>query len=122
MRDIIRSPAKKSVTTCCSICHEDINDTTGSTKLSCSHLYHLGCIVKWLSINPSCPCCRKNLSEYENVKETHNSSEPTEITEDDLIINQMRAEAFEELIELAITQIQLPPHVLRMPLSLQAFE
>ena len=115
---------------CCAICHEDIHDDTGSTKLSCSHLYHLGCIVKWLTINPTCPCCRKNLSEYENVKQTHIhqeeiqfTTEEIEITGDDLTDDEVRgALTYGELIEAAILQLHLPPHVVRMPLALQAFE
>jgi len=47
-----------------------------------------------------------------------------EITGDDLTDNEIATEAlsYGELIEAALIQLHLPPHVLRMPLGLQAFE
>lgn len=86
-----------------------MNDMTGSTKLSCSHQYHLGCIVKWLSIKSSCPCCRNNLSVYEDVKqEAPVQHEEYEMTQEELI--------YAALIEMGLPTLDLPPQILRIPL------
>jgi hypothetical protein len=52
----------------CSICAEEISSQGGFTKLGCNHLYHLKCIVPWLLRNTTCPCCRTEVSEQENIK------------------------------------------------------
>ena len=49
----------------CSICHDSINASTGHCTLSCSHSYHIQCLTKWSSKNPTCPLCRHSLSETE---------------------------------------------------------
>jgi hypothetical protein len=108
---------------CCAICYEDIRDDTGFTRLSCSHLYHLSCIVKWLTLNPTCPCCRKNLSEYENITQTHTRQEENEIRGDNVTDDEIREIiTYGEMIEAAIVQLHLPPHILRMPLALNTLE
>ncbi|KAI4371939.1 hypothetical protein MLD38_010231 [Melastoma candidum] len=59
------SPAMKESAGPCSICLEDLCGDQGSdaTRLSCSHNFHNGCIVRWLcSANTTCPLCRCVLS------------------------------------------------------------
>ena len=54
----------------CSICYEDIDvKTTGEVKLSCSHSYHFSCISSWFATQEkgSCPCCRKEMGEKEDL-------------------------------------------------------
>ena len=51
----------------CSICYDDVTKETGSTQLSCSHLYHPRCIAQWMISHPNCPCCRAEPTEYENM-------------------------------------------------------
>eukprot|EP00532_Pseudo-nitzschia_australis_P016740 CAMPEP_0168257434 /NCGR_PEP_ID=MMETSP0141_2-20121125/6506_1 /TAXON_ID=44445 /ORGANISM="Pseudo-nitzschia australis, Strain 10249 10 AB" /LENGTH=292 /DNA_ID=CAMNT_0008194441 /DNA_START=55 /DNA_END=933 /DNA_ORIENTATION=- len=49
------------VVPCCPICIQDINvgDEVGHSEL-CRHLFHLDCIVDWLSTGSTlCPCCRR---------------------------------------------------------------
>ncbi|XP_057790803.1 uncharacterized protein LOC131007907 [Salvia miltiorrhiza] len=43
---------------CCCICLEKLGDGGGASKMPCSHVYHGGCINKWLRKSPSCPLCR----------------------------------------------------------------
>ena len=44
----------------CSICLENIlNDDKHIT--SCNHIFHKECMARWMSLNHSCPLCRKNL-------------------------------------------------------------
>lgn len=59
-------------------------------KTSCGHIFHYSCLIKWVSINNSCPTCRKPnlLEEYiqpipDNLYYTDNDDS----TQLDLIIN-----------------------------------
>jgi len=51
----------------CPICHDAINADSGITTLACSHSYHLKCITRWISENETCPCCRKEVGDYEKI-------------------------------------------------------
>ena len=42
----------------CSICLEDMEDTTIESKLECGHIFHKECISKWTVKNNNCPLCR----------------------------------------------------------------
>lgn len=43
----------------CSICLEEFESRLEEvTRMSCSHVYHAHCIVKWLEYNRLCPLCR----------------------------------------------------------------
>lgn len=44
----------------CIICFEKINNRLG---LVCGHNYCSECILAWLTINKSCPCCRRYIGE-----------------------------------------------------------
>ena len=52
----------------CSICLDAIGNSY--TQLSCSHKFHLKCIVTWLSKTDSCPCCRGATVETEAIELT----------------------------------------------------
>lgn len=46
----------------CSICIDSLNETQEVIKLSCEHVYHSECIIKYLSnYNYKCPCCKIEL-------------------------------------------------------------
>jgi len=53
----------------CSICYGNIDATTGSTILSCSHSFHFSCIAKWFTKQETCPCCRKEMGDTEVLPE-----------------------------------------------------
>ena len=56
----------------CPICYCDIvSKTTGVTTLSCSHSFHLGCIVPWILKSETCPCCRSEVTEFEKIPRSH---------------------------------------------------
>ncbi|XP_057247271.1 uncharacterized protein LOC130589751 [Beta vulgaris subsp. vulgaris] len=46
--------------TTCAICLEE-GSMTMSVRLPCKHVFHEGCIVKWLRKSNSCPLCRYEL-------------------------------------------------------------
>lgn len=43
----------------CSICLTSFEADEFKTSFGCTHSYHFSCIVEWLSMKPSCPCCRQ---------------------------------------------------------------
>jgi hypothetical protein len=54
----------------CIICSEDITRATGHTVLGCGHEFHAICVARWFCRqegNSSCPCCRREAGEYEDV-------------------------------------------------------
>lgn len=112
--------------TICSICHDEINEKTGSTKLSCSHLYHLGCIVSWLSNKDNCPCCRKEMGEYEKVKKDSTSC----LDYLNTLIDAIEIQGYDtneetnQLSEYEMfnfnpvdVQLHLPPQIVRIPIQ-----
>nr|DAD39303.1 TPA_asm: hypothetical protein HUJ06_013626 [Nelumbo nucifera] len=42
----------------CTICLEELPIGSQVTRMPCSHVYHGGCIVKWLETSNLCPLCR----------------------------------------------------------------
>ncbi|XP_017980977.1 PREDICTED: uncharacterized protein LOC18592345 [Theobroma cacao] len=42
----------------CSICLDEISDSEEVALMPCGHVYHDGCIVRWLETSHLCPLCR----------------------------------------------------------------
>ncbi|KAK7394921.1 hypothetical protein VNO78_15462 [Psophocarpus tetragonolobus] len=57
----------------CAICKDVLAPDTEVNQLPCSHLYHINCILPWLSARNSCPLCRYELptddKDYEEGKQ-----------------------------------------------------
>ncbi|WVZ06670.1 hypothetical protein V8G54_020016 [Vigna mungo] len=57
----------------CAICKDVLAPGTEVNQLPCSHLYHIDCILPWLSARNSCPLCRYELptddKDYEEGKQ-----------------------------------------------------
>ena len=41
----------------CVICLENLDSNSIITALKCGHIYHEGCVQKWLNKNSVCPIC-----------------------------------------------------------------
>ncbi|KAI2656885.1 RING finger protein 145 [Labeo rohita] len=54
----------------CSICYQDM---TSAVITPCSHLFHAGCLKKWLYVQETCPLCHNQLK---------GSSQPSSSTQD----------------------------------------
>lgn len=71
----------------CSICYNPVEAaTTGKVELSCGHTFHMACISKWFYSNAesSCPICRKNITDLENVHKPDVQEEDDDLEEDDV--------------------------------------
>jgi hypothetical protein len=79
----------------CSICLSPVKKELAQVRLGCSHEFHLSCIMKWLHENPTCPCCRKVVSDYPN-QESRNSIDPVWI------------------VTREVPVLMLPPRILRI--------
>jgi hypothetical protein len=45
----------------CSICQEKVKGEEEVFKLSCSHIFHSICLVKWAAYKGKCPICSQDL-------------------------------------------------------------
>jgi Ring finger domain len=63
----------------CSVCCEPLNRATGHCTLACHHSFHIACLTRWTTENPSCPLCRRELARTEAPH--HAPTVPTEPTE-----------------------------------------
>ena len=62
----------------CTICFESINERTGSATLSCGHLFHFGCLARWILKSQTCPYCRHETNAFETI---HQDEEPDDESE-----------------------------------------
>lgn len=46
----------------CVICMSEGDTEDSWTTLPCQHVFHRQCVVTWLEMNNSCPCCRQTIS------------------------------------------------------------
>ena len=58
--------------TTCSICLQDFSGE--AVMLPCAHYFHKKCIMPWLQLHNSCPCCRGRLESHQPVNQ--DSSRP----------------------------------------------
>jgi len=91
----------------CSICHDDITTETGKTQLSCEHTFHFRCIAQWMIEHSTCPCCRNEVSEYENLSNIYIYDENTNETQNEI-----------STPEINITIFQNPPQLDRFHIDL----
>ena len=59
----------------CSICLENIINEEHKKITTCNHTFHEECMAKWMSLNHSCPLCRKNLdlNIYDEIDEENDN-------------------------------------------------
>ncbi|XP_078158487.1 RING/U-box superfamily protein [Carex rostrata] len=61
-------PKKKSRRERCVICQMDYKRGDRQMTLPCKHIYHVGCVTRWLSINKVCPVCFCEVTPQEPKK------------------------------------------------------
>lgn len=67
----------------CPICMDPV-ENTNNCVLSCGHRFHMGCMLKALERNNSCPLCRSEVIQYQyNSKEKIENS--LEILDENLV-------------------------------------
>ncbi|KAK5776904.1 hypothetical protein PVK06_044869 [Gossypium arboreum] len=61
-QDVQQSTKKRRVEAeSCTICLEEIKVGSSASQMPCSHMFHSGCIEKWLKQSHYCPLCRFEL-------------------------------------------------------------
>lgn len=89
----------------CSICYQLADATTNNCTLSCSHSFHLKCMMKWMDKAETCPLCRNDISEKEEEEpdnKKYKNMNGTLIAEEDIIKIQMSAKVSRGLAIRAI--------------------
>ena len=121
----------------CVICYDEITKESGVTTLSCQHSFHLACIAGWIVKYDTCPCCRKKVNMYEDIKHLNEPAASViydQDDDDDLddMIDDMIHDAVN--VDLPVTRwirtqtgrwipdtpapiLQLPPQIERMSYS-----
>jgi hypothetical protein len=67
----------------CPICYEEISKSSGHVSLSCSHLFHLNCISRWLKNDFTCPICRTKVDEkFESIEKLQIQHSEIDLTQD----------------------------------------
>jgi len=62
----------------CTICLESIDERTGSATLSCSHVFHFGCLARWILKTQSCPYCRHETNPFETIRQDEEADTESE--------------------------------------------
>ncbi|KAE8735822.1 putative Ribosomal protein L34e superfamily protein [Hibiscus syriacus] len=52
----------------CSICLDEFQADEEDREMPCKHVFHSGCIEKWLQIHGSCPVCRYFMPSAETAE------------------------------------------------------
>lgn len=100
----------------CPICYDKITIQTGVCTLNCSHSYHLRCIVKWISTNESCPCCRNEINQYEKIQDILYENDTISTDSDEIAaLRWFRTPSGNWIIDNPIPTLELPPHIMRLP-------
>ncbi len=52
----------------CCICKDTIDEKTSHVRTTCNHTFHFGCLATWTTKTPSCPLCRCDFRETDNIQ------------------------------------------------------
>ena len=67
----------------CSVCLEEISQTTGSSTMACGHSFHIRCLGTWLLQHETCPYCRHEANEHERINKELQDDESTEYEDEE---------------------------------------
>jgi hypothetical protein len=71
----------------CCICTDGITKETGHTTMSCGHTFHFRCLTNWFcsqqdtEVSCSCPTCRHEAKDFEELPEDNSHDEDCECDE-----------------------------------------
>jgi len=58
----------------CPVCLSEFENDERVRCLPCTHLFHMDCIDRWLSVNKKCPVCRLNIDRYRQQQQLQASA------------------------------------------------
>jgi hypothetical protein len=70
----------------CDIClmeYQIGDEVTISRNPDCLHIFHKACIIEWLRKRQTCPCCRRNYLNQENIKRIDEEESEDDVDSDD---------------------------------------
>ena len=74
----------------CNICLEKIEKDVNCSITECRHKFHTSCLMKWSSINSTCPVCRFKLFETEERQERIIYNDPIDrLLDSNLVSNNL---------------------------------
>eukprot|EP00794_Sanderia_malayensis_P011895 gene11895-13128_t len=79
---------------CCIICLVQLKRGQEVRQLPCQHVFHIGCIDRWLKINRLCPTCRNDITlPVVKLREPHVKSHVVDIDDgaESLVLNNHTA-------------------------------
>jgi hypothetical protein len=94
---IIEDKKKEEDNECC-ICYETIGEKNNCIT-DCGHRFCFGCMLKAMTYNTSCPCCRKELLEEEEETENDTEINESDTDESGLDINEEDIGDIEDIAE-----------------------
>jgi hypothetical protein len=65
-----------AVSQSCSVCLRRFQDGEDVAELPCGHFYHFTCIIRWLKLQGSCPCCRADVRRWKAPNEREMEEPP----------------------------------------------
>jgi hypothetical protein len=71
----------------CTICFEAIDERTGSATLSCGHIYHFGCLARWILKTQTCPYCRHETNAFETIQQDEEPESESESEYESTVIS-----------------------------------
>lgn len=63
----------------CSVCTQDFVDGEEYVTLPCTHLFHMHCILRWVSVSGNCPLCRFDLKSLKKPSTPTSAAEPASL-------------------------------------------
>ena len=77
----------------CSTCLESFTSGCDISTTPCGHVFHTGCIARWLNVNTDCPQCRKGCEIKQIIKLFFSESQFA--IEEQITINDLEQKSLE---------------------------
>ena len=83
----------KMINIACSTCLESFTSGCDISTTPCGHVFHTGCITRWLNVNIDCPQCRKGCEIVQIIKLFFSESQSA--IEEQITINRLEQKSLQ---------------------------